>query len=407
MKSVVLQIDREKAPVASVASAGLASSGLASRAAAAAREQGLADGRPPTFALGFLPPGPGLAADLAALAEAFPDSLRFGCEAVTQFAGSRATGGGIVQLFWLEGRTHGVEVAVIRAARTDGRAGGDGAAEPFDPDELSAAVAALERSDAAFLLCDGLRFPSWELLEALRRRLPEGAPPIVGGLASQVEPISDPGARVFLDREVFASACLLVGFRGLEMEVEVVRGWDPASPIFTVTEAYGDVVWSIDGEPAPDFFRRFFTVDGALAPMPESAHRVPLVIEGPRDERRGVYRSMKSFDQPPGAVTFWGDLEPGDRVRLGMGNDASLLRTAGELIAGRPPEAAVLYSCVGREAVLGDLAEREVSTIQGALGGVALAGFFTFGEIGPPTAGAGCAFYNQTAILALLRECAA
>lgn len=399
MKSVVLQIDREKASAASVE--------LVSRAAAAARDLGLADDRLPTFALGFLPPGPGLAADLAALAEAFPDSLRFGCEAVTQFAGPRATNGGIVQLFWLEDRAHNVEVAVIRAARSDDRAGENGAAELFDSGELSAAVTLLEGSDAAFLLCDGLRFPSWELLEVLRARLPEDAPPVVGGLASQVEPISDPGARVFLDREIFESACLLVGFRGLEMDVEVVRGWDPASPIFTVTEASGDVVWSIDGEPAPDFFRRFFTVDGTLAPMPESAHRFPLVIEGPRPERRGVYRSMKSYDQPPGGVTFWGDLEPGDRVRLGMGNDASLLRTAGELIAGRPPEAAVLYSCVGREAVLGDLAEREVSTIQRALGGVALAGFFTFGEIGPPTTGAGCAFYNQTAVLALLRERAA
>lgn len=396
MKSVVLQIDREQASAASAE--------LASRAAAAARDRGLADDRPPTFALGFLPPGPGLATDLETLADAFPRSLRFGCEAVTQFAGPHATSGGIVQLFWLEDGAHGVEVTVIRAARGGDRATGNGSVEPFDPGELSAAVAALERSDAAFLLCDGLRFPSWELLEALRERLPGGAPPVVGGLASQVEPISDPGARVFLDREIFESACLLVGFCGLEMEIEVVRGWDPASPIFTVTEASGDVVWSIDGEPAPDFFRRFFTVDGVLAPMPESAHRFPLVIEGPRAERRGVYRSMKSFDQPPGGVTFWGDLEPGDQVRLGMGNDASLLRTAGELITGRPPEAAVLYSCVGREAVLGDLAEREVSTIQGALDGVALAGFFTFGEIGPPTAGAGCAFYNQTAVLALLRE---
>ncbi len=397
MKSVVLQIDREKAPAAAA--------DLASRAAAAVRQHGLPGDRAPSFALGFLPPGRGLDADLRALAEAFPESLRFGCEAVTQFAGSRATDGGIVQLFWLEEREHGVEVAVVHAAR--GESAGEGDEEPaalFDSRQLAAAVAVLERTDAAFVLCDGIRFPSWELLEALRSRLPEGAPPLVGGLASQIEPISEPGARVFLDREVFESACLVVGFRGLEMDVEVVRGWDPASPIFTVTEASGDVVWAIDDEPAPEFFRRFFTVDGALAPMPESAHRFPLIIEGPRPERRGVYRSMKSFDQPPGGVTFWGDFEPGDRIRLGMGNDASLLRTAGELFGGRRPEAAVLYSCVGREAVLGDRAEQEVSTIQGVLGEVALAGFFTFGEIGPPAAGAGCAFYNQTAVLALLRE---
>jgi hypothetical protein len=391
MKSLVLQLTRDEAASAAAGS-------LASRARADAGAQGVDPARPPAFVLAFLPPGDRLAADLDTLAAAFPESLCFGCEAVTQFAGSHTTGAGVVQLFWLERPAHGVEVTPIRSSR-----GGEGRAE-LDPDGLDAAVEAMERADAAFLLCDGLRFPAWELLEELRGRLPEDAPPVVGGLASQVEPISDPGARVFLGREVFDAACLLVTFRGVEMDVEVVRGWDAASPIFTVTDAAGDVVREIDGEPAPEWFRRFFTVDGELAPMPESAHRFPLILEGPRPERRGVYRSMKAFDQPPGAVTFWGDLETGDRIRLGMGNDASLLRTAGELFAGRHPEAAVLYSCVGREAVLGDLAEREVATIRNALGGVALAGFFTFGEIGPPMTGSGCAFYNQTAVLALLRE---
>ena len=113
---------------------------------------------------------------------------------------------------------------------------------------------------------------------------------------------------------------------------------------------------------------------------------------------------MRFFDQPPGAVTFWGSLETGDRVRLGMGNGQSLVRTAAGLPAGgEAPDAAVLYSCVGREQVLGPDAGAEVAAIHGALGGGALAGFFTFGEIGPSER-SGLAFYNQTAILVLLNE---
>ncbi len=403
MKSAVLQLDRDRPSAAAET--------LASRAREVGAERNVPPDRPPSFVLAFLPPGDGLAADLERLAEVFPESLRFGCEAVTQFAGPRATGVGTVQLFWFDTPGHGVDVAILRSERHS-QAPEEAPAEgpAFDPGELAAAIDLLERSDAAFVLSDGLRFPAWELLTRLRdRSAVSGEPtPVVGGLASQPVPtpgaLPEPGARVFLDRQVFDSACLIVGFRGVEMDVEVVRGWDPASPIFTVTEATGDVLWSIDDEPAPDFFRRFFTVDGALAPMPESAHRFPLIVEGPRPERSGLYRSMKAFDEPPGGVTFWGDLQPGDRVRLGMGNDASLLRTAAALLAGRHPQAAVLYSCVGREAVLGDLAEREVATIHRALDGVSLAGFFTFGEIGPPQSGVGCSFYNQTAVLALLRE---
>jgi small ligand-binding sensory domain FIST len=107
-------------------------------------------------------------------------------------------------------------------------------------------------------------------------------------------------------------------------------------------------------------------------------------------------------------VTFWGDLATGDRVRLGMGNEESLVARAGDLAsldAAAPPQAAVLYSCVGREQVLGDAAQREVAAVHRALDGVPLSGFFSFGEIGPTPAG-GPAFYNHTAILVLLSETA-
>lgn len=384
MKSAVLQLRPE----------GLSPGEMRAAAREAAVREGVAEGPPPTLVLAFLPPGTGISAVLASLAEAFPEAVRVGCEAVTQFAGGSVTSAGTLQLYWLERPGHGVDVSVVRGER----------GEPFEESELDRAAASLRDADAAFLLGDGLRFPSWELLEHLRDRLAAGGTPVVGGLASQLEPIAGAGARVFHGRDILHSACLVVAFHGVEMEVEMVRGWDPASPIFTVTDARGDALFAIDDEPATSWYRRFFEVDGALAPMPRSAHRFPLIVDGPKPERRNLYRSMKRFDHPRGAVTFWGDLEVGDRVRVGMGNDASLLRTAARLPSASAPEAAVLYSCVGREVVLGELAESEVSTIHQALRGASLAGFFTFGEIGPAASGDGCVLYNQTAVLALLRE---
>lgn len=384
MKSAVLQLRPE----------GLSPRDLRAAAREAAAREGLARYHSPTLVLGFLPPGPDVPALLATLAEVFPDAVRVGCEAVTQFAGATVTSAGTLQLFWFERPGHGVEVMVLRGER----------GEPFDESELDRVAEALREADAAFLLGDGLRFPSWELLERLRDRLPAGGPSTVGGLASQLEPIAGEGARVFHGRELLHSACVVVTFRGVDMTVEMVRGWDPASPIFTVTDALGAALLAIDGEPATSWFRQFFTVEGELAPMPEAAHRFPLIVDGPKPERRLLYRSMRRFDDPPDGVTFWGDLEVGDRVRVGMGNDASLLRTAARLPSASAPEAAVLYSCVGREVVLGDLAEREVATIHQALRGASLAGFFTFGEIGPAASGNGCMLYNQTAVLALLRE---
>lgn len=147
MKSVVLQLDSD-APAPAALSAAL-------RAAASG------EGAPgPSLILGFLPPGAGASGLLPALGEAFPDAVRLGCEAVTQFAGGAVTGAGSLQLFWLERPGHGVEVTVLRGER----------GSPLDPDQLDRAAAVLSAADAAFLLVDGLRFPVSELLELLRER---------------------------------------------------------------------------------------------------------------------------------------------------------------------------------------------------------------------------------------------
>jgi hypothetical protein len=358
-------------------------------------------GRAPDLVLGFLPPEEGICDTLASLAAAWPASLRFGCEAVTQFADRDMTTRGSLQLFWFDQPGHHALVEVVTGSHE----------EPPAPEIVADLAQRLSASDGALLIVDGLRFPAEQFLGDLRSRLGEGRTPLVaGGLASQEFPTDRIGARVFFQERIYSAACLAVAFHGVEMRVEVVRGWSPASPVYTVTRAEGpggNVVQEIDGEAAVEWYRRFFTIRGTagseLAPMPDSAWRFPLLIEGPAPERQGLYRSMRAFDDPPGAVTYWGSVHTGDRVRLGIGNDRSLVDTASQLTAGQVPEAAILYSCVGRELVLGEMAPDEVSNIHRALGGVALSGFFTFGEIGPTPRG-GLAFYNQTAILVLLSE---
>ena len=350
--------------------------------------------RPPDFILAFLPPEETLREILAVLASLWPDALRFGCEAMTQFADADMTSTGSVQLFWFDDpRRHHAAVEVIPGTY----------GEPPSSRRVEAVARRIAAADGVLLLVDGLRFPTEKFLAELRRSLAGLPSMIAGGLASQRVPVTHAGARVFSGDRILPSACLAVTLHGVTMRVEVVRGWTPASPVYTVTRAEGPVVREIDGEPATDWYRRFFTINGELAPLPDSSYRFPLIVEGPRPERQGLYRSMRTFDDPPGAVTFWGDFETGDRIRLGMGHEGSLVGTAAELVGGPRPDAAILYSCVGRESVLGGMAGQEVAMIHKALGGAALSGFFTFGEIGPTPSGH-LAYYNQTAILVLLQE---
>src|SRR3954471_11675622 len=264
-------------------------------------------GRPPDFVLAFLPPEENLRDVLAAMTLAWPDAVRLGCEAVTQIAGGETTRQGTVQLFWLDDpKRHHAWVEVVPGTH----------GEPPPLKRVESIARRVVAADATLLLMDGLRFPAERFLADLRRSLGGLQATVAGALASQGEPVAGAGARVFAGERVLPSGCLVLTLHGIAMQVAIVHGWSPASPVYTVTRAAGSIAWEIDGEPATVWYRRFFTFGGELAPMPSTANRFPLLIEGPRPERQGLYRSLRAFDQPPGAVTFWGDLETGDRVRL-------------------------------------------------------------------------------------------
>ena len=345
--------------------------------------------------LAFLPPDGSIDDTIGAMAEVWPSSQRMGCEAVHQFAGGEVAATGCLHFFWLDRPGHRIWVEVLQGSRD------------VLPDDqaVEKACRSLTAADAVLLLADGLRFPTRYLVTELRRHR-ASLPPVIGGaLASSYEPVDagGTGARVFCDTFVFPSACLLLGFEGVGMDVELVHDFQPASPIYTVTAADNRVVHEIDGEPAVDWYGRFFTVDGQLAPMPQSAHSFPLIIEGPDPSRRRLCRAMRAFDAPEGAVTYWGDVREGEQVRLGLGQDLSLVRTATRMASKGHAEAALLATFAGRQALLGEGAESELADLYATLGAPALSGIFSFSELGP-TADASLGVHNQTALLALLRE---
>ncbi|MEP7013070.1 MAG: FIST N-terminal domain-containing protein [Acidobacteriota bacterium] len=366
-------------------SAGLSPSelGEASRAA----------GRDPDLALAFLPATPDLGPTLDALAAAWPATLRCGCEVAGQISDTRSTGDGSVQVFWFDRpeRPKPPEALVLEGSFD----------HPPAEAEIAAFAGRLAGADGVLLFADGVRFPAERVLAEIGRRLAPSKIRIAGGL----------GTGVFLDRRIYPAACLALLLHGVDMQVEVLRGWTAASPIYTVTRAEGPVLYEIDGESATDWYRRFFTVRGELAPLPEASQGFPLIIVGPSSRRRGLYRSLRAFDRSTGTVTLWGELETGDQVRMGMfdGGDVesrfeSLEAAAGRMrTGGAPVEAAILYSCVDRQDTLGERMGEEIATLHRALGQVPLSGFFTFGEIGP-CGDATPAYYNHTAVLALLRE---
>lgn len=341
----------------------------------------------PDLVLAFLASGDVVPRNLEVLAGAWPGSFRLGCESLGQFRGSLATAAGVLLLLWFERPTTRVWTQVVRTE--------DGVLAPSVLDRLAPR---LVRSDAALLLADGLGFPIEQMLDRVAERFdPSLLPVLAGALASQDPDSPEVRSRVFRGLEVLDRACLAVGFVGVDARVEVVREWEPASPIYTATRAAGRFLHEIDGERAVDWFARFFTVDGELAPMPEAAWRFPLIVEGPVPRRQGLYRALRGFDDPPGSVSLWGDVRTGDRVRLGIRTGAGARPGDGAVpVTGRPAdEVAILFDCVGRHAALCADGESRVPAVDLSPTTV---GMQSFGEIAPVPAG-GLAYSNLTVVV--------
>jgi hypothetical protein len=76
-----------------------------------------------------------------------------------------------------------------------------------------------------------------------------------------------------------------------------------------------------------------------------------------------------------------------------------------ENIGGSPPSLSLLVSCSARRPILLQRVEEEVEVVQDVLGEqAALTGFYSYGEIGPPTFGATSELHNETMSITNISE---
>ena len=111
-------------------------------------------------------------------------------------------------------------------------------------------------------------------------------------------------------------------------------------------------------------------------------------------------------------MTFAGDVPEGHYARLMKANFDRLVdgstgaaKISLETLGSSPPELAILISCVGRKMVLRQRIEEEVEGVREVLGpSPVLAGFYSYGEIAPPSRCARCELHNQTMTITTLSE---
>jgi hypothetical protein len=234
--------------------------------------------------------------------------------------------------------------------------------------------------------------------------------PLVGGAAGENQ-------RVFT---TFQCADDLVMTNGLvavwisaerPLGVAVDNGWHPIGDPMIVTRAEGNIVYEIDGVPAAAAYlaqREVDPLDRNLYGEPSGSFSASTL-----DEPLGLANISGRFDvrhilrrTAENGLELFGHVNEQSVVQVMTADWEDLVAAAEQAGAdavaqlGRDPVGALVFSCTGRVAPLGPHLRDEASAISRSIGGIPMAGFFTYGEFARLTGSTG--FHNATVVVLAL-----
>ncbi|MBF0585730.1 FIST C-terminal domain-containing protein [Prosthecochloris sp. N3] len=322
------------------------------------------------------------------------------------------------------GNVHAESVVVIAFARNGlhaaavlGRqvSGNPGAAAS----DMAAAMMAAGCSGKSSLLVfpDGMNGDSPSMLDALMERLGRDVE-IVGGCPGDDERFSQTfqycNGRVYQDA---VSALVICHDRSDRTGIGVGSGFESIGNSFICTSSLGNIVREFDHVPALELYREFLGPELSMR-MPGIFMEYPfgLIDEHASSEHDPCFqlRSGVAALEHDGSIIMTASIPEGSELTLTAGSRGDVIRgarmaaeQARRTLGGAEPELVIMFSCVGRKMVLGRRVREEVDAVRECLGrDVPVAGFYTYGEIGPVDKSdperSSARYHNETVVLWVL-----
>ena len=186
-------------------------------------------------------------------------------------------------------------------------------------------------------------------------------------------------------------------------------GWDNIGIEKTITKSAGNIVYTIDNEPAVDVFVKFFqftdSVDNRSEIIAMNFAQYPLQMK--KENGNTVLRAPLMVDIDSRALIFAGGIPQGSKVKFSVPPGFDLIEKTAERVrklkSSIPDADAVLmFSCKARHLALGPMTSDEAEKIR-EIWNKPLLGFFTYGEIGTAKDST-CDFHNETCSMVILEE---
>jgi hypothetical protein len=342
-----------------------------------------------------------LQSSVKSLSLAFKNAHIAGCSTAGEISRKGVTDESLVVTAIKFQKCEVAQVSTELRSMDDSRAAGVRLAQGFKRDGLRALI----------IFGQGVQINGSALLAGMAEVVGSNVP-IAGGLAG------DGGAFAqtwVLDNQGLSNNRLVcIGLYGdaLRFSHGSYGGWSPFGPARKVTRCDSNVLYELDGEPALAVYKRYLGEHATS--LPASGLLFPFSMLGHDQNELGLIRTILGVNEVDGSLTLAGDIDQDGYLRLmHAGTDAlvdgasNAARSAWESQCGANDVLALLVSCVGRKLVMGGRVEEEVEAVAEVFGqGATLAGFYSYGEIGPFGNMAECKLHNQTMTITCLSESA-
>jgi len=187
-------------------------------------------------------------------------------------------------------------------------------------------------------------------------------------------------------------------------------GWEPVGTVRTITKSEGNVVYTIDDQPALDVVIKYMGVNRNIDEWKDVIINVgsefPMQLQ--RENAEPVIRAPLFANKEDRSLVCAGSVPQGSKIRFSLPPDDSVIeKVVNECATVKKEEmenadAMIMFSCKARHLSLGPMVGDEIDQVKDVWG-APLVGFFSYGEMGKATKGKH-EFHNNTCSLVLLSE---
>ena len=213
---------------------------------------------------------------------------------------------------------------------------------------------------------------------------------LFGGMAG--DDMTFTGTHVFTNNQStgYGMAALVLDGDKVDLHGMAISGWKPIGVTKTVTKSEGNTIFTIDNQPALDLYMRYLGSnvkdnDDQLVFFENLGNQYPFQIE--REGREPLMCNPIGFDKENKALICESNIQQGATFRFSTPPDFDIMETivneATELKNKHhtDADALLIFSCAGRLAALGPLAQQENEGLA-QVWDSPMAGFYSYGEYG-------------------------